>query len=97
MEWQVATFPTSTELSKLHHLSKEVIELIEEVKSDRTRDEQRARMEYADCFILLFGAAGLYGYSVSDIETMMKEKMEINKKRKWGIPDEKGVVLHEKE
>lgn len=51
-------------------------------------------MEFADCFTLLFGAASSYGMSYNDILNCIEDKMIINKKRKWGKPDENGVVNH---
>ena len=51
-------------------------------------------MEFADCFILLFGAAAADGMSYTDICSCIEEKMKINYKREWGEPDENGVVNH---
>lgn len=102
IEWQVKTFPTSDAVSKLHHLSREVPELIEailEEDSDGPTDEQvkNTEMEYADNFLLLFGSAAIYGLDAKGIERVVREKLEINKKRKWGQPDAQGVVSHVKE
>jgi len=58
--------------------------------------KQKIRMEYADCFFLLFGSAAAYGYSFDNITELIEEKFEINKARKWGKPDENGVVNHVK-
>lgn len=99
LNWQKHTFPDSYAISKLHHLSQEVPELIEELEyfENGGGSINRIRMEFADCFLLLMGSATIAGFSAEDIETMIREKLEINKKRKWGIPDENGVVLHIKE
>jgi hypothetical protein len=51
-------------------------------------------MEFADCFILLFGAANSAGFSYNEILKSIDEKMEINLTRKWGKPNEDGVVNH---
>lgn len=100
-EWQKETFPNATTLSKLHHLQQEVKELMEAVSNeDHTIDHEairKTKMEFADCFTLLFGAACAYGMSYDDICKAIFDKMEINKKRKWGKPDANGVVNHVKE
>ena len=54
----------------------------------------RVRMEFADCFTLLIDAAA---HADIDMETLINDsfdKLEINKKRKWGEPDENGVIEH---
>ncbi|TVQ81776.1 MAG: DUF550 domain-containing protein [Micavibrio sp.] len=71
--------------AKLLHLAEEVGELAE------TPDDL---MEWADCMILLLGAAGEAGLDMDDLHRAVAEKMEINSKRKWGRPDENGVVRH---
>lgn len=91
-EWQKATFGQATTLSKLKHLSHEVIELFESV--EYKFDDKDIRHEFADCFFLLFGAAAAHGMSYEDVCAAIDEKFEINKKRKWGKPDANGVVNH---
>lgn len=88
--WQEETFPRATALSKAHHLKKEVKELIVSIE---TSDPNR-RLEYADCFLLIFGSAKANGMSYEDICNAIKEKLEICKNRKWGEPDENGVQEH---
>lgn len=78
-------FGASTPVSKLHHLTEEVQELI---------DAPDDKMEWADCMILLIDAAKKAGYDMDDLYQAVQSKMEINKKRKWGAPDENGVVRH---
>lgn len=90
--WQKATFPNATAESKIHHLYEEVKELMAEFFSQQ-RTKQR-QSEFADCFMLLFGAAAADGMSYQDICNAINEKMEVNKKRKWGKPDANGVVRH---
>lgn len=96
--WQKETFPQANELSKAHHLLQEVQELIQEIQDeDHTIDFEKRRnvhMEYADCFLLLFGSAAAYGMSYNDILKAIDAKMKINKARKWGKPDDNGVVNH---
>jgi NTP pyrophosphatase (non-canonical NTP hydrolase) len=88
--WQKQTFGQATPLSKIAHLAEELEELVEDLKS---KNPER-RLEFADCFFLLFGAAAAYGMTYQDICNAIQEKFEINKARKWGIPDENGVVKH---
>ena len=72
---------------KLHHLREEVGELIE---------APHDRLEWADCMILLMDAAKKNGYQMDDLCTFVQEKMEINRGRTWGDPDENGVRRHVK-
>ena len=88
-EWQKETFPGATMYSKIEHLKQELEEVVEEDLSIPTRS-----VEFADCFILLFGAAAAFGMTYQDITDAITHKFEINKKRKWGKPDENGVVNH---
>lgn len=92
-KWQRETFGQATALSKLEHLKQEIEELIEAIKTN----DQNKRHEFADCLILLFGAASSDGMTYEDICNAIAEKMEINYQRKWGKPDENGVVNHVRE
>jgi len=89
-KWQKETFVESTAFSKTAHLQDEVLEL----RYDLLNNEPNRRLEFADCFILLFGAAADDGMTYEDITKAIEEKFEINKARKWGQPDENGVVKH---
>lgn len=93
--WQDATFPKSNALSKYHHLFDEVIELgnVLDYESENNCIVIEDT-ELADCIILLFGIAHKRGMSFSDLQSIIELKMEVNKKRKWGKPDENGVVNH---
>ena len=73
-EWQKKTFKQSTALSKIAHLREEIEELNEDVKNG----SQERRLEFADCFILLMGAAASDGMSFDDIVSAIDEKMKIN-------------------
>lgn len=88
--WQRVTFGQSTALSKMKHLEEEVKELTDDLVSMNPN----RRLEFADCFILLFGAAASDGMTYEEICGAIEEKMDINKKRKWGNPDKNGVVNH---
>jgi len=74
-----------------HHLKKEIDEVIDAIDNS---GYNRVKFEIADCFILLLDVASHEGISVGEILDASEEKMEINKKRKWGEPDENGVVEH---
>ena len=89
-QWQDETFPDATALSKVEHLREEV----EELAVDVALDLNSKTMEFADCFLLLYGAAAKAGMSYEDICNAIDEKMSINRKRKWGKPDKNGVVKH---
>lgn len=89
-KWQNKTFGQAVALSKIAHLAEELQELVNDLKSGN-KDK---RLEFADCFILLFGAAASDGMSYEKILEAIEEKMLINYQRKWGPPNENGVVNH---
>jgi len=95
-EWQNKTFGSATSLSKVNHLKKEVDELIIALKykyeNISYRQEEDICEEFADCFILLFGAADSYGFTFDNICEIINKKMEINKLRKCGNPGKDGIV-----
>ena len=91
VKWQLETFGEATPISCLAHLREEVDELELDIRSG---DTSGSHMEFADCFILLFGAAGRAGMSYADICTAVETKMAVNRKRKWGKPEANGVVNH---
>lgn len=92
-KWQFETFGHATSLSKIAHLKQELKELEDELlKVERNPEE--IKKEFADCFILLFGAAASFGLTYTQIVSLVDNKMEINYKRQWGKPDENGVVNH---
>jgi NTP pyrophosphatase (non-canonical NTP hydrolase) len=93
--WSTKTFPNQTSISKLCHLTKEVEELKEAIAKKHSREEKA--LEFADCFTLLFDSARIEGFNASDIKEAMEAKYEINKNRKWGVPDENGVIHHVKD
>lgn len=91
-KWQDETFPNANSLSKLAHLKEEILELEKELQSGE--DLGDIGLEFADCFLLLFGCASAAGINYLGICQLIEYKMEINKTRKWGEPDENGVVKH---
>lgn len=88
--WQKETFPAAKAESFLYHLLDEVKEL----HSSIITDDPERRLEFADCLILLVGAADKVGMTYQDLFDAVQEKFEINKTRKWGKPDANGVVNH---
>lgn len=101
--WADQTFGSSRKVvSVLHHLKQEVPELIEALEKHGEvmgvpLGTPAVEMEFADCFILLCNAAKKYGLSAALLKQVSELKMQINKERKWGKPDENGVVNHVKE
>ena len=95
-QWSELTFSHQNSRSKLHHLQKEVAELIHAIgqESSEPNKKNEVNLEFADCFILLLDAARKEGLSATIILNAIIEKMEINKARKWGNPDENGVMEH---
>ena len=91
--WQKETFAQATPLSKIEHLLQE----IQELKEDIINNNPNRRLEYADCFFLLFGCAAADGMNYDSIVSAIDEKFEINRNRKWGKPDANGVVNHLKD
>jgi NTP pyrophosphatase (non-canonical NTP hydrolase) len=80
--WNRETFPTVTLKAKAEHLRREAIELAQDLNDEN---------EMADIFILL---AGIVDYLGVDLAQAVEKKMAKNRKRKWGPPDEHGVVEH---
>lgn len=78
-EWQNKTFGKATALSKVNHLTEEVEELKWALDSDDT--DLSVCEEFADCFILLFGAAASYGFTFDSICEIIDKKMQINYKK----------------
>lgn len=82
-DWANKVFPDRTAASTLSKLVlKEIPELL---TGDLSEPE-----EYADVVILVMDLATLMGV---DIEEAVKNKMEINRNRKWGV-DEYGLYQH---
>lgn len=79
------TFGQSTFLSKMTHLKEEIQELL-----DAPEDES----EWADCLILFLDAARCTNMDMDRLYNAVQSKMVINKARKWGAPNEDGIVHH---
>lgn len=97
-EWQKKVFTQATPISAINHLKEEANELTDAINDeDHLLDHEKRRkvlMEYADCFLLLFGSASLYGLCYEDVCDIINSKMEINRKRKWGRVNAEGYVKH---
>jgi NTP pyrophosphatase (non-canonical NTP hydrolase) len=83
------------------HLQKEVKELIDSIIAFNLSTDKNAAenahdliMEYADCMMLLLDSVSHSKITAAALMRAVKEKLEINKKRKWGNPDKNGVVEH---
>ena len=79
--WQLRTFPTGSVEGKLRHLNSEIQEVFEAIHNKES--QEAIDMEFADCFILLIGAAAKYGLEASEILEVIDKKMKINKTRTW--------------
>ena len=85
-EWTTVTFAEKQTVSSiLHHLIKEVKEVMEDPSDIE---------EYADCQILLMDAALRSGFNMDDIYFAVISKLKKNKLREWGNPDKNGVIEH---
>lgn len=102
-KWQDETFGKATALSKMAHLEDELQELKRELEFFTEHEDSMQypaanklikNREFADNFILLFGIAASDGMTYEDICECIDEKMKINYERKWGKPQENGVVNH---
>jgi len=107
-EWSDATFgKLQRNPAIVYHLKKEVDELIKEFEyqnnpfnesdSSKETNRQMLKMEFADCFMLLLDSAHHANFTADELINAALEKLEVNKKRTWGKPDENGVVEHIKD
>lgn len=88
-KWSDDTFGINRPITaQIHHLKKEVNELLEAPFDD---------YEYADCLLLLLDAYRKRGGNVQQLINFSKKKFEIAKNRKYNKPDINGVVEHLKE
>ncbi len=87
-EWSNNTFgPVDKRgpLSPLNKLKEEIEELIKEPYD---------KLEYADALHLIFDAARRAGISLELLIKSADDKLQINKLRSWGEPNENGVFQH---
>jgi hypothetical protein len=108
-EWSNKTFGVYRIATPLaYHLKKEVEELIDALKihyqglysnNDNgcelyRKDREFIELAFADCFILLLDCASRISINAESLLKAIKTKLEINKNRVWGKPDENGVIEH---
>lgn len=73
VQWADSTFPSRNAASALLKLFEEVGELVKDPSSGP---------EYADICIMLFDLANMHGV---DLAAAIKDKMDINRGRKWAV------------
>jgi len=91
----------------LHHLAKEIPELLDAIGdydlgcndyrtsvSEMMERHRKMRFEFADAFMLLLDAARKRGFTAEDLIQVTRLKLEVNRRREWGKPDENGVIEH---
>jgi len=94
-EWSNKTFGDGQRNPAIvYHLKKEVNELIAVFEGNPRNAHRQLWFEYADCLMLLLDSALHAGFTARDLIDATREKLEINKTRKWGKPDENGVIEH---
>ena len=94
----------------VHHLLKEVKELIEAIDIYNYHEKRQnlavikeenlsgnVNIEFADCFMLLLDSASHFGLTADDLVKVTEWKLDVNRKRKWGKADKNGIVEHVRE
>lgn len=87
-EWSQKQFGSDADLgpeAPLAHLAKEVLEMMGD-PSDLS--------EYADGLLLLLDSSRRAGFTANQLLKAAFDKLEINKSREWGEPNEDGSVEH---
>lgn len=85
VKWQVETFGPAPARSVIAHLKREAGEL---------HDDPKDVIEYADCMLLLLGAAARVGYDTDILLDACRLKLKINRAREWGPVQSDGTVEH---
>lgn len=97
-EWAEATFPGSTVQAKILHLWEELEEAFERANS---KADYKTCEEIADAGLITLHLASSLGVELPAatprFAAEVRNKLDICKTRKWGAPDENGVVRHVKE
>ena len=86
-------FNKKRSISISHHLLKESKELTEAL-TETFENKEHVKEEIIDCLTLILDTSAHYGIDASELIDGCYEKLEINKNREWGKPDENGVVEH---
>lgn len=84
-KFSLKTFGIRPHTAPLHHLKKEVDELLAEPYDDS---------EFADCMLLLMDAWWRKGGTSQELIKACLDKQEINKNRTWGEPTKEGYSNH---
>ena len=79
-KWHRKTFPDATDENVFAKAHEEIIELTWELADSRRYDPELIANEFADVYIVM---AALLDRIGGNMESAIKNKMEINKKRKW--------------
>ena len=94
-----------TELERKHHLIKStftseyldsVIGADEFVAEKLDEIQANIKEEIADCFIMLMHVASDESIKFSELIKLVKQKFEVNKKRRWNKPNASGIIKHKK-
>ena len=94
--WCIKTFGKNRAIASLHHLKEQIEEIIQELGKENVNVEDCDK-KYADAFILLINSAASYGMDANDVLKAISIKMDINRGRRWGSPDDNGICKHLKE
>lgn len=89
--------PSRSYLGPLNHLRKEIEEVIAADNLCLGEDPSNGSlMEFADCLLLLIDAYRLRhrGLPPEKLLVAAWNKIQINKRRDWGKPDNNGVIEH---
>jgi len=101
--WSNKTFDNGNHTPKRsisisYHLQKEAKELTEALEryfaNPSQANKDAVRKEIADVTTLLLDSGSKFGMTARQIILEGFKKLEINKKRTWGQPDQNGVVEH---
>ena len=90
-EWQREAFRDFKPQGQLKKLVKEAHELDIEFAARNYQADEKIRHEAADVAIVLLGFCEKMGF---ELLTAIREKMEINKARKWGAVLDDGTFQH---
>jgi hypothetical protein len=85
---ELPAFKEDTPISLARHIRRELRELEEHLI--RGEDSEAAY----ECADLIFLACGILDLMGLDPTTVIRNKMQVLKSRRWGTPDEEGVVEH---
>jgi hypothetical protein len=100
-EWSNRVFGDETArgpIGPLNHLAREAKEAVSEAEGVATGGaSDHLEVELSDCLILVFDAARRAGMTPMSLVGTALEKMEVNRGRVMGEPDEEGVIEHRRD